>query len=151
MGRSEWNPQTPNTTWDENISVALQEQEVELLFPETVPGPDASVLPLPVWSLPAHTGVLPAVVPTETSSSSSSHTHPGSLGTSLGSASSDNTTNVIEAQSPGDWWEAVRDKRLLRGRRGNPSPSCIQEQQDAGGVTQRFGQVQRRSRSLAPS
>ena len=87
-GESEWeSPSTSTwTAWDEEISLALQEQEISTLADDSQPGPEPSVLPLPMWAGPEKQEKLK-----ETSNETDGEISPQR--STLG---------------PGDWWEAVR-------------------------------------------
>ena len=107
------------TAWDENISIAWQDQELEMMDANNVPGPAPSALPLPSWTWPEPTA---------------------ETGENVGDEDSKKLEKKPTSLS-GDWWEAVRDKRLLRGRRDRSSSSSSTDPPEQGGITQRFGRT----------
>ena len=119
-GESEWeSPSTSAwTAWDEEISLALQEQEISTLADDIQPGPEPSVLPLPMWAGPEKQEKLK-----ETSNET------------------DGETPQRSSLGPDDWWEAVRDKRQLRRGRERPSSSSSTDPMEQHGITQRFGKT----------
>ena len=114
-GDMDWNGNSSSapTTWDENISLALQENELHDLFEGevTTEAPEPGLLPLPFLS---------------------------SLGgpVSLSSSSSSQRLN-----DTGHWWMAVKDNRMLRGRKTQENASSSSDGQEKLGITSRFGRV----------
>eukprot|EP00439_Symbiodinium_sp_Y106_P064437 s4417_g10.t1 len=95
------------------------DQELEMMDANNVPGPAPSALPLPSWTWPEPTA-------------------------ETGENGGDEDSKKLEKKPTslsGDWWEAVRDKRLLRGRRDRSSSSSSTDPPEQGGITQRFGRT----------
>ena len=118
-GDMDWNGNSSSapTTWDENISLALQENELRDLFEGEAPttAPEPGLLPLPFQS--SWGGGL---------------SEPASRASSSSSQRSNDTDH---------WWLAVKDNRMLRGRTMQEQASSSSDGQGMLGITSRFGRV----------
>ena len=94
-GEVDWStsPTASLTAWDENISLALQDRELNHILGDDLVVPTPESLPMPFTTAADVEGESQVVAYLDSGEEQN-----------MGPAA--------------DWWEAVRDKRVLRGRRG---------------------------------